>query len=49
MNEKDYIEEAKIKAFESIIPPVYRNAEISDFSGGLQKKIQQLLEELDDE
>lgn len=44
MNEKDYIEETKLKAFESIIPPRYRDAEISDFGEGLQKKIEQLVE-----
>jgi len=44
MTEKDYIEEAKLKAFESIIPPKYRSAEISDFSTGIQKKMNQLVE-----
>ena len=44
MNDRDYLKEVKIKAFESTIPPIYRNAEITDFSEGLQKKIVQLIE-----
>lgn len=37
-------QESRVAAFMRSIPPLFRNAEISDFTEGFQPKIQQLLE-----